>query len=65
MFLSCGDALFDLFSVRDHASTSAPTAVTLSGNVGGSPMNVVVGLARMGTTRVTSPSSHPMCLVQK
>ena len=48
MFLSCGDALFDLFSVRDHASASAPTAVTLSGNVGGSPMNVVVGLARMG-----------------
>ena len=48
MFLSCGDALFDLFSIRDHASASAPTAVTLSGNVGGSPMNVVVGLARLG-----------------
>jgi len=65
MFLSCGDALFDLFSVRDYAAASAPTAVTLSGNVGGSPMNVVVGLARLGhSTRYFTKLSSDMFGVQ-
>lgn len=44
MFLSCGDALFDLFSKPD-ASTGA---ISLAGHVGGSPLNVAVGLARLG-----------------
>lgn len=49
MFLSCGDALFDLFSGKgsdDGSSTSSH--VTLSGDAGGSPMNVAVGLSRLG-----------------
>lgn len=59
MFLCCGDALFDLFTAdsllgksKDDASNlpddPAKSRVTLSGNVGGSPMNVAVGLARLG-----------------
>lgn len=48
MFLSCGDALFDLFTLPENPEGSGPTAVTVSGNVGGSPMNVAVGLARLG-----------------
>lgn len=44
MFLSCGDALFDCFSVP----TDSPATVRLEGRVGGSPLNVAVGLARLG-----------------
>ncbi|MBX2823542.1 MAG: carbohydrate kinase [Gammaproteobacteria bacterium] len=47
MFLSCGDALFDLFAQTD-ADDKVGSAVHLSGNVGGSPMNVAAGLARLG-----------------
>ena len=51
MFLSCGDALFDLF-VADQVDPAikdpAGTFVSLSGNAGGSPMNVAFGLARLG-----------------
>lgn len=44
MFLSCGDALFDLFAApQEKAGT-----ITLEGHVGGSPLNVAVGLARLG-----------------
>ncbi|OED40029.1 hypothetical protein AB833_12640 [Chromatiales bacterium (ex Bugula neritina AB1)] len=45
MFLCCGDALFDLF---ESGSSDKPGAVGLTGHVGGSPMNVAVGLARLG-----------------
>ena len=45
MFLSCGDALFDLFEVQDGRG---PASVALEGRVGGSPLNVALGLARLG-----------------
>ena len=44
MFLSCGDALFDLFA-RPGDDVGG---IRLDGHVGGSPLNVAVGLARMG-----------------
>lgn len=44
MFLSCGDALFDCFSVP----TDGPATIRLDGRVGGSPLNVALGLARLG-----------------
>jgi len=46
MFLSCGDALYDLFV--DSPAALASSDVALAGNVGGSPLNVAVGLARLG-----------------
>ena len=48
MFLCCGDALFDLFAGKPDADTGSASAVKLVGNVGGSPMNVAAGLARLG-----------------
>ena len=42
MFLICGECLMDVFSVGD-----TPTGVTLDARVGGSPMNVAIGLARL------------------
>ena len=44
MFLSCGDCLFDLFAVPQEDVAT----VALSGRVGGSPLNVALGLARLG-----------------
>ena len=44
MFISCGDILVDLF----HAPTAAIGEVGLQGHVGGSPLNVAVGLSRLG-----------------
>ncbi|PID60635.1 MAG: carbohydrate kinase [Gammaproteobacteria bacterium] len=44
MFLSCGDALFDLFA----APRSEAGSIALHGRVGGSPLNVALGLARLG-----------------
>ena len=44
MFLSCGDALFDLFAHPGETVAS----IRLDGHVGGSPLNVAVGLARLG-----------------
>lgn len=44
MFLSCGDALFDCFS----GPTDGPATIRLNGRVGGSPLNVALGLARLG-----------------
>ena len=44
MFLCCGDALFDLFA----ADGETVGEIRLGGHVGGSPLNVAVGLARMG-----------------
>lgn len=55
MFLCCGDSLFDMFT----GPSSDPYGVTIDGHVGGSPLNVALGLARMGDhsrffTRVSS-----------
>ena len=47
MYLVCGEALFDVFT------TSAPersNRLTLEAVAGGSPFNVAIGLARMGTS---------------
>ena len=44
MFLTCGDSLFDCFAELD-ADTSR---IRLAGTVGGSPLNVALGLARLG-----------------
>ncbi len=43
-FLCCGDALFDLFAEPSESIG----AISLNGHVGGSPLNVAVGLARLG-----------------
>lgn len=45
MFLACGDALFDMFA---RAGGDEPGAITLDGRIGGSPLNVAMGLARLG-----------------
>lgn len=55
MFLCCGNSLFDMFT----GQSSDPYGVTIDGHVGGSPLNVALGLARMGGhsrffTRVSS-----------
>ncbi|MBL8709527.1 MAG: carbohydrate kinase [Rhodospirillaceae bacterium] len=44
MFLCCGDALFDCFAV----SSDSPAGIRMDGRVGGSSLNVAVGLARLG-----------------
>lgn len=46
MFISCGDILVDLF----NQPTDAIGVVCLKGHVGGSPLNVAVGLSRLGNT---------------
>lgn len=45
MYLCCGDALYDLFV---GASERSASALKLEGDVGGSPINVATGLARLG-----------------
>ncbi len=57
MFLSCGDALFDLFV----DSKTGENSVALSGGVGGSPLNVAIGLCRLGhhSRFLTKVSSDP------
>jgi len=42
MLLVCGEALMDVFSAGE-----TPTGLTLDARVGGSPLNVAVGLARL------------------
>ncbi|QKV19729.1 carbohydrate kinase family protein [Oricola thermophila] len=44
MYLCCGDSLFDMFT----GPSADPHGVTIDGRVGGSPLNVALGLARMG-----------------
>ena len=44
MILSCGDALFDVFA----NPTSSNASIALDARVGGSPLNVAVGLSRLG-----------------
>lgn len=48
MFLSCGDSLFDMFVGEQAGSGADNTRISVSGVVGGSPMNVALGVARMG-----------------
>ena len=43
MMMVCGEALLDVFAAGDTR-----TGLTLDANVGGSPFNVAVGLARLG-----------------
>jgi fructokinase len=43
MFVICGEALFDVFSLGD-----TPTGLTLDARIGGSPYNVAMGLSRLG-----------------
>ena len=43
MFLVCGEALFDVFAEADR-----PSGIAFDGRVGGSPLNVALGLARLG-----------------
>jgi fructokinase len=43
MFIVCGEALMDVFAERDTA-----TGVALDARIGGSPLNVAIGLARLG-----------------
>lgn len=45
MFLVCGDTLFDFFL----ESEEGPGAATYAARAGGSPFNVAIGLARLGT----------------
>ena len=47
MILTCGEALYDVFADDDPAS--ADFAITARGVVGGSPLNVALGLSRMGS----------------
>lgn len=47
MYLCCGDALFDMFAEKNRENDAASN-VNLAGHVGGSPMNVATGLARLG-----------------
>jgi len=46
VFICCGDVLVDLFS----QPTQSVGKVGLSGHVGGSPLNVAVGLSRLGNS---------------
>jgi len=51
VFLSCGDSLFDMFVATGAESgnwQSDNTRVSVEGVVGGSPMNVALGVARLG-----------------
>ena len=43
MVVVCGEALMDVFAERD-----TPTGVALDARIGGSPLNVAIGLARLG-----------------
>ncbi|SJZ80516.1 carbohydrate kinase family protein [Consotaella salsifontis] len=52
MFLCCGDALFDLFSEPE----SDVSKISLAGHVGGSPLNVALGLSRL---------EHPVAYLTK
>ncbi len=56
MFLVCGEALWDLFSVE------GPHGLAFEANIGGSPFNVAVGLARLGqgAALLTGLSTDPL-----
>lgn len=46
MFITCGEALFDIFT--GPSTTGAPHGIGMNGVIGGSPLNVALGLSRMG-----------------
>jgi len=50
VFLSCGDSLFDMFVTAGAGSNSQTddTRIAVEGVVGGSPMNVALGMSRLG-----------------
>jgi len=49
VILSCGDSLFDMFVAAGTDTAHADkTRVLVNGVVGGSPMNVALGMARLG-----------------
>lgn len=59
MFITCGEALFDVFAGQE--SGGDPLGFTAQGVIGGSPLNVALGLVRMGNqagmfTRVSTDS---------
>jgi fructokinase len=45
MIVVCGEALFDVFAA---GSTATATGIALDARIGGSPMNVAIGLRRLG-----------------
>ena len=57
MFLSCGEALFDLFP-----SAETDTGFIFDARIGGSPFNVAIGLSRLGcgAALFTGMSSDPL-----
>ena len=57
MFLSCGEALFDLFP-----SSETDTGFIFDARIGGSPFNVAIGLSRLGRDAAlfTGLSSDPL-----
>ena len=57
MFLSCGEALYDLFP-----SAETDTGFTFDARIGGSPFNVAIGLSRLGrgAALFTGLSSDPL-----
>ena len=57
MFLSCGEALFDLFP-----SSETDTGFIFDARIGGSPFNVAIGLSRLGrdSALFTCLSSDPL-----
>ncbi len=49
MFIVCGEALFDVYLEQDYAGAKKiPRHLSLQAHVGGSPLNVAVGMARLG-----------------
>ena len=48
MYLCCGDTLYDLFVDPSSGDGGSASRVALAGDVGGSPLNVATGLARLG-----------------
>lgn len=46
MFITCGEALFDIFA--QPSLSGAPHGIGFDGVIGGSPLNVALGLSRMG-----------------
>lgn len=46
MFITCGEALFDIFA--GPAADGSPFGLSMNAVIGGSPLNVGLGMARMG-----------------
>lgn len=48
MILSCGDALYDVFMSARPQGAGSTGSIALDARVGGSPLNVAIGLSRLG-----------------